>query len=51
MHEKLDDESVNKAMYQSAVGSQLYLMTRIHPDIAFAVNSVACFLSDPTKQH
>ena len=38
-------------MYQSAVGSLLYLSRRTHPDIAFAVSNVAKFSSKPTKTH
>ena len=43
-----DDESVDKKMYQSAVGSLLCLMTMQNsPRHAFAVNSVARFSSNP----
>ena len=46
-----DSELVDKGLYQSAVGSLLYLSTRTRPDIAFAVHNVACFCSNPTTQH
>ena len=48
-----DEESdiVDPGLYQSAVGSLLYLSTRTRPDIAFAVSNVAKFCSKPTKQH
>ena len=38
-------------MYQSAVGTLLYLSTRTRPDITYAVSSVAKFSAKPTKQH
>ena len=44
-------EVVDQGLYQSAVGSLLYLATRTRPDIAFAVNNVARFCSKPTKEH
>ena len=44
-------EVVNQALYQTAVGSLLFLATRSRPDIAFAVNNVARFCSKPNKQH
>ena len=44
-------ELVDQVLYQSAVGSLLYLATRSRPDIAFAINNVARFCSEPTKQH
>ena len=44
-------ELVDQVLYQSAVGSLLYLATRTRPDIAFGINSVARFCSKPTKQH
>ena len=46
-----DDEMFDRAVYQSAVGSLLYLSTGMKPDIAFAVGNVARFSSNPTKPH
>ena len=44
-------ELVDQVLYQSAVGSLLYLATRTRPDIAFGINNVARFCYKPTKQH
>ena len=46
-----DSEYVDKVLYQSAVGSLLYLLMRTRPDITFAVSCVARFCSNPTTQH
>lgn len=46
-----DCELVNIEMYQSAVGSLLYLSTKTRPDIAYAVGKVARFCSRPSIQH
>ena len=46
-----ESETVDQNLYQSAVGSLLYLTTQSRPDIAFAVNNVARFCSKPTKSH
>ena len=46
-----DDEMFDRAVYQSAVGSLLYLSTGTRPDIAFAVGNVARFSSSFTKRH
>ena len=50
-NEEIEKEKIDQAEYQSAVGSLLYLSTGTRPDIAFAVNNVAKFCSDPTKHH
>jgi hypothetical protein len=45
------EEEVDQSLYQSAVGSLLYLSGGTRPDITFAVCSVAKFCSQPTKSH
>ena len=46
-----EEEGVDRSLYQSAVGSLLYLLTRTRPDISFAVSNVAKYCSDPSKEH
>ena len=46
-----ENEMCDKQLYQSAVGSLLYLSTRTRPDIAFAVGSFARFNSQPSNEH
>ena len=46
-----ESELVNQNLYQSAVGSLLYLSTKSRPDLAFAVGNVARYCSKPTKLH
>ena len=45
------EDEFDKAKYQSAVGSLLYLSTRSRPDIAFAVGNAARYCSQPTQSH
>jgi len=45
------DEIFYHSVYQSAVGSLLYLLTGMRPNIAFAVSNVAKFSSNPTSKH
>ena len=40
----------DQEVYQSVVGSLLYLSSGPNPDISYAVSSVARFFSRPTKQ-
>ena len=51
--EKADEDSelFDAGLYQSAVGSLLYLSTKTRPDITFAVCNVAKFCSKPTNIH
>ncbi|KAF2368494.1 Reverse transcriptase RNA-dependent DNA polymerase [Trinorchestia longiramus] len=44
-------EGCDKNLYQSAVGSLLYLSTRTRSDITYAVNNVAKYCSKPRKNH
>ena len=46
-----DSKLVDQRLYQSTVGSLLYLSCWTRPDRTFAVSSVAQFCSKPTKQH
>ena len=45
------DTYMDQPLYQSAVGSLLYLSTATRPDITYAVSNVAKFGAKPTKQH
>ena len=45
------DNLVDQELYQSAVGTLLYLSTKTRPDIAYAVGNVARFSSKPTQTH
>ena len=51
--EKANENSnlCDKNLYQSAVGSLLYISMRTRPDLTYAVNQVARFCSNPTEQH
>ena len=46
-----EDDMFDQEIYQSAVGSLLYLSTRTRPGISYAVSSAARFTSKATKQH
>ena len=46
-----EDTCVDQQLYQSAVGSLLYLSIATRPDITYADSNVAKFCAKPTKQH
>ena len=46
-----DNVMFDKSVYQSAVGSLLYLSTGTRPDIAFVAGNVAIFSANPTNRH
>ena len=46
-----DSKLFNQELYQSAIGSILYLSTRTRPDIAYAVSNVVRFCPEPTMEH
>ena len=46
-----DTNSVDQRLYQSAVGSLLYLSTGTRPDITYAVSSVAKYFGKPINKH
>ena len=51
LHTDSEKVPIDKQLYQSAVGSLLYLSNWTRPDIAFAVSNVAKFSSNPTQEH
>ncbi len=44
------EDTFDQSVYQSAVGSLLYLSTGTRPDVAFAISNVAKFSSNPTRK-
>ena len=48
---KEEKEGMTKVPYSSAVGSLMYAMVCIRPDISHAVGVVSRFLEDPGKEH
>ena len=46
-----NDDCVDQQLYQSAIGSLLYLSVDTRPDITYAVSNFARFSAMPTKQH
>jgi len=46
-----DEEAIDQPLYQSVVGSLMYLATCTRPDIAYAVGMLARFTSKPNRSH
>lgn len=46
-----EEEAVNQRLYQSLVGSLMYLAMCTRPDIAYAVGKLAGFSSKPNQAH
>ena len=46
-----DKAKMNKLSYASVVGSLMYAMIATRPDIAFAVEVVSRYMSNPGKKH
>jgi len=40
-----------RVLYASAAGSLMYVMVCTRPDLAYALNTVSRFMSNPGKQH
>jgi hypothetical protein len=50
---RADDEetTMDRSLYQSAVGSLMYLMVSTRPDIAYSVGAVSQFMANPMEDH
>ena len=46
-----EEEKISQVPYASAVGSLMYAMVCIGPDLAYAVSIVSRFMSNSEKQH
>jgi len=46
-----EEEEMSPVPYASAVGSLMYTMVCIRPNLAYGVSTVSRFMSNPEKQH
>ena len=46
-----EEEEMSRVPYASVMGSLMYVMVCIRPDLAYAVSTVSQFMSNPRKQH
>ena len=44
-------DTVDQGLYQTVVGSLLYLSIEARPDIMYAMSNVANFYANPNKEH
>jgi hypothetical protein len=48
---KPDKEACDPTIYQSMIGSLMYVMTTIRPDIAYAIGVLSWYNHDPSNEH
>ena len=46
-----DKAHMNVVPYANAIGSVMYLMVCIRPDIAYAISCLSRFMADPGQSH
>ena len=46
-----DEEALEQQLYQSLIGSLMYLSVCTRPDLAYTVNTLARFSSKPNRSH
>jgi len=46
-----EEEEMSRIPYASVVGSLMYAMVCVRPDLLYAVSIVSRFMSNPEKQH
>ena len=48
---KPDDDEHTDALYQRCIGSMMFMVTTMRPDLAYAVGSLAMFAAKPSHEH
>jgi hypothetical protein len=48
---KPDREACDPTIYQSMIGSLMYMMTATGPDIAYAIGGLSWYNHDPRNEH